>query len=137
MPTKKSSGTDSNRAPAEAACEAAETPATTPASTASKAPATTAPNTASSLPCGPTRTTETFLGHAQAVLIVCKCANTIPANLARTLSELGVNGIPFQQAVRTAVNAAGYALGAADVPGAPGTRLVQIVTIIQNARRAV
>ena len=87
-------------------------------------------------PPGPTRTTETFLGHAQAVLIVCKCANTIPANLARTLSELGVNGIPFQQAVRTAVNAAGYALGAADVPGAPGTRLVQIVTIIQNARRS-
>ena len=125
MPTKKSSGSaDSSRAPAESPCEAAEKPTAAP------------PGTPRAAPPGPTRTTETFLGHAQAVLIVCKCANTIPANLARTLSELGVNGIPFQQAVRTAVNAAGYALGAADVPGAPGTRLVQIVTIIQNARRS-
>jgi hypothetical protein len=89
-------------------------------------------------PCAPpTRAADLFLGHAQAVIIVCKCANTVPANLARTLNELAVNGTPFQQAVRTAVKAAGYSLASDDVPGGPGTRLIQVVTIIQNARRAV
>jgi hypothetical protein len=87
-------------------------------------------------PASPPRAADPFLGHARAVLIVCKSAKTVPANLARTLEELGVNGIPFQQAVRAAVKAAGYALSADDVPGAPGTRLIQVVTIIQNARRA-
>jgi hypothetical protein len=112
MPTKKSSGPEKPKA-------AAPKPPPAP-------------------PCNPpTRAAEMFLGHAQAVVIVCKCANTVPANLARTLNELAVNGIPFQQAIRTAVKAAGYAIGADDVPGAPGTRLVQVVTIIQNARRAV
>jgi hypothetical protein len=81
--------------------------------------------------------TDPFLGHVRAVTIVCGCAKTIPANLARTLDELGVNGIPFQQSVRNAVRAAGYTIGADDVPGAACTRLVQVVTIIQNARRAV
>jgi hypothetical protein len=94
-------------------------------------------NTAAKDPKERARTADPFLGHAQAVTIVCGCAKTIPANLARTLDELGVNGMPFQQSVRIAVRAAGYAIGADDVPGAPGTRLVQVVTIIQNARRAV
>ena len=83
----------------------------------------------------PARSADLFLGHARAVVIVCACAKTIPANLPRTLEELGVNGIPFQQAVRTAVKAAGCSIGADDIPGAPATRLIQVVTIIQNARR--
>jgi hypothetical protein len=125
MATKKSSGgADAKGAPAEPTCDAPEPPRASPAG---------APRI---VPAGRTRAAHPFLGHAQAVQIVCKCANTIPANLARTLAELGVNGIPFQQAVRTAINAAGYAIGADDVPGAPGTRLIQVVTIIQNARRS-
>jgi hypothetical protein len=116
MPTKKSSG-------------AADSPCDSPA------PKPALPDTPGAAPAGTPRTSDRFLGHARAVLIVCKCANTVPANLPRTLAELGVNGIPFQQSVRTAVKAAGYAIGADDVPGAPGTRLVQVVTIIQNARR--
>jgi hypothetical protein len=75
------------------------------------------------------------LGHARAVVIACTCANTIPANLPRTLAELGVNGIPFQQCVRTGVKTAGYAIGADDIPSAPGTRLIHVVTVIQNAAR--
>ena len=86
-------------------------------------------------PCAPPRPVDLFLGHGQAVAIVCASARTIPANLARTLEELGVSGAPFQQSVRTAVSAAGYALGVDDVPAAPGTRLIQVVTIIQSARR--
>jgi hypothetical protein len=70
-------------------------------------------------------------------VIVCHCANTIPANLPRTLAELGLHGIPFQQCVRTGVMAAGYTIGADDIPNAPGTRLIQVVTVIQNARRTV
>jgi hypothetical protein len=123
MPTKKSSGqADSRRAPAEPGCDVPEPPtasATTPHAAPAVRPRAVAP----------------FLGHARAVQIVCKCANTVPENLARTLEELGVNGIPFQQAVRMGVTAAGYAIGADDVPGAPGTRLAKVVTIIQNARR--
>ena len=124
MPTKKSRGpADSNRAPADPACDVPEPPRTPGATTPHAAPAVRP------------RAPALFLGHALAVQIVCKCANTIPENLARTLEELGVNGIPFQQAVRTGVIAAGYAIGADDVPGAPGTRLAKIVTVIQNARR--
>ena len=156
MPSKKSSGpADSSRVPADPACDTGPaqpaTPAKAPAETqpTGSAPAplkavTTVPTstaggapaaTPRSVPPAAPRAADPFLGHAQAVLIACKCANTVPANLARTLSELGVNGIPFQQAVRTALKAAGYTIGPDDVPGAPGTRLVQIVTIIQNARR--
>jgi hypothetical protein len=86
-------------------------------------------------PCAPPRAAAPFLGHGPAVTIVCASARTIPANLARTLAELGLSCASFQQSVRTAVTAAGYALGAEDVPAAPGTRLIQVVTIIQNARR--
>jgi hypothetical protein len=78
---------------------------------------------------------DPYLGHARAVVIACTCANTIPANLPRTLAELGVNGIPFQQCVRTSVTTAGYAIGADDIPSAPGTRLIHVVTVIQNAPR--
>lgn len=125
MPAKKSSGTaDSKAAPPDPRCDVQEPPRTSPAGASRTAPARK------------TRGTDAFLGHARAVVIVCKCANTIPANLARTLAELGVNGIPFQQSIRTAVKAAGYALGPDEVPGAPGTRLVQVVTVIQNARRS-
>jgi hypothetical protein len=126
MPTKKSSRpADSKRAPADPGCDVPEPPRT-PRATTPDAPPAVRP-----------RAPAPFLGHALAVQIVCRCANTIPENLARTLEELGVNGIPFQQAVRTWVTAAGYAIGADDVPGAPATRLAKVVTIIQNARRIV
>jgi hypothetical protein len=78
---------------------------------------------------------DPYLGHARAVVIACTCASTVPANLPRTLAELGVNGIPFQQCVRTGVSTAGYTIGADDIPNAPNTRLVHVVTVIQNARR--
>ena len=86
-------------------------------------------------PCAPPRAAAPFLGHGQAVAIVCASARTIPANLARTLAELGLSCASFQQSVRCAVTAAGYTLGVEDVPAAPGTRLIQVVTVIQNARR--
>jgi len=115
MPEKKSSGME------DAQPAAAQPPAATPCDPA---------------PAAPPPLLNLFLGHARAVMIVCASAKTIPANLARTLEELGVSGVPFQQAIRTAVKAAGYTLGPEDVPGAPGTRLIQVVTIIQNARRS-
>jgi len=114
-------------------------PARPPAAAPARAPVAVpapAPAAASAAgPCAPPRAVDPFLGHGQAVTIVCASARTIPANLARTLEELGVSGAPFQQSVRTAVTAAGYTLGVDDVPAAPGTRLIQVVTIIQNARR--
>ena len=93
------------------------------------------PPKADGAPCAPPRAASPFLGHGRAVSIVCASARTIPANLARTLEELGLSGPPFQHSVRCAVTAAGYTLGAEDVPAAPGTRLIQVVTTIQNARR--
>jgi len=69
--------------------------------------------------------------------MVCSCANTIPANLPRTLAELGVDGLPFQECVRRAVRTAGYAIRFDDIPNAPQTRLIQVVTVIQNAPRLV
>jgi hypothetical protein len=132
MPEKKSSGMEDVK-PA-----AAQPPAATPCDPPPAAPVAggAAPPTGARRPA-PARpaVADLYLGHARAVTIVCTSAKTIPANLPRTLEELGVNGIPFQQAIRTAVKAAGYTLGPEDVPGAPGTRLIQVVTIIQNARR--
>jgi hypothetical protein len=87
-------------------------------------------------PCEAPRAADPYLGHARAVVIACSCAKTIPANLPRTLVELGVNGIAFEQCVRTRVRIAGYAIGPDDIPNAPGTRLIQVVTVIQNARRS-
>src|SRR6185436_9710434 len=126
MPDEKSSSAGPPKA------DAARPPAAAPARAPVAAPA---PAPAATGPCAPPRAVDPFLGHGQAVTIVCASARTIPANLARTLEELGVSGAPFQQSVRTAVTAAGYTLGVDDVPAAPGTRLIQVVTIIQNARR--
>jgi hypothetical protein len=125
MPDEKSSSAGPPKA------DAARPPAAAPA--VAPAPAPAAPPAAG--PCAPPRAASPFLGHGQAVSIVCASARTIPANLARTLGELGVSGAPFQHSVRCAVTAAGYTLGVEDVPAAPGTRLIQVVTIIQNARR--
>ena len=51
-----------------------------------------------------------FLGHARAVVTVCTCANTSPANLFSTLEQLGVNGIPFQQCVFGTITSLGYSI---------------------------
>ena len=125
MPDEKSSRAGPPKA------DAARPPAVAPAMAPAPAPAASS----AAGPCAPPRAAAPFLGHGQAVTIVCASARTIPANLARTLAELGLSCASFQQSVRTAVDAAGYALGAEDVPAAPGTRLIQVVTIIQNARR--
>ena len=88
-------------------------------------------------PCKAPRAIDPFLGHARAVVIACNCANTIPVNLPRTLAELGVDGLPFQQCVCRAVRTTGYAIRIDDIPNAPETRLIQVVTVIQNAQRVV
>jgi hypothetical protein len=96
-----------------------------------------APKTPPPQLCSPPVGTEPFLGHARAVVIVCNCGNTSPVNLPRTLAELGVDGLPFQLCVTRAVRTAGYAIRIDDIPNAPETRLIQVVTVIQNAPRVV
>jgi hypothetical protein len=76
-----------------------------------------------------------FLGNDRAVEIACKCAATSAANLFRTLSQMGVNGIAFQQCVFGAVKAAGYSIGIDLIPDAPSSKLVDVVTVIQNAKK--
>ena len=87
--------------------------------------------------CPPPVSAEPFLGHARAVVIVCNCGNTSPVNLPRTLAELGVDGLPFLLCVNRAVRTVGYAIRIDDIPNAPETRLIQVVTVIQNAPRVV
>ncbi len=77
-----------------------------------------------------------FLGHAAAVVIVCACANTSPLNLARSLQELGVDGVSFQGCVFNGVRRAGCTIDIDDIPDAPDTTLIQVVNVIQNAPRA-
>lgn len=76
-----------------------------------------------------------YLGHARAVVIVCTCANTTPLNLSRTLAELGVDGIPFQQCVYGSVTYLGYVIEMDKIPDSPDTKLIQVVDVIQNAPR--
>jgi len=77
-----------------------------------------------------------FLGHARAVVIVTFCANTSPANLSRTLAELGVDGIPFQFCVFEGVKHAGYYIEIEIIPDSPDTKLIKVVSVIQNAPKA-
>lgn len=79
--------------------------------------------------------TDPFLGNARAVSIVCSCANTIPANLGRTLTELGVDGPSFQLCVFNRVGAAGYSISLDAIPSSPDTRLIDVVNVIQHAPR--
>jgi hypothetical protein len=76
-----------------------------------------------------------FLGHARAVSIVCECANTSASNLARSLAQLGVNGIPFQKCVFAAVEAAGYDIRIDDIPDSQDTTLFAAAAAIQTAAR--
>lgn len=76
------------------------------------------------------------LGHARAVVIVTFCAKTTPANLSRTLAELGVDGISFQKCVFTGVRNAGYQIDIDDIPNSSDTKLIKVVSVIQNAPRA-
>lgn len=78
---------------------------------------------------------QEVLGHAAAVVIVCACANTSPLNLPRTLEELGVDGISFQGCVFNGVRRAGGTIGIDQIPDSPGTRLIAVVNVIQNAPR--
>lgn len=76
-----------------------------------------------------------FLGHDRAVGIVTACAKTSRLNLSRTLSELGVDGISFQQCVFQGINDLGYEIGIDDIPDSPDTALIKVVSAIQNAPR--
>ena len=76
------------------------------------------------------------LGHDRAVVIVCGCANTSPLNLARTLDELGVDGVAFQTCVFGGVRASGYTIEIDEIPDSGDTRLIDVVIVIQNAPRA-
>ena len=78
---------------------------------------------------------DPFLGHAAAVTIVCRCANTEPANLGRTLQQLGVAGGPFQVCVFNAVTAAGCAIAPEAIPNSSDTMLIAAVNVIQVAPR--
>ena len=88
-------------------------------------------------PMNATNQPDPFLGNARSVVIVCHCAQTSPANLPRTLAQLGVNGIPFQKCVLTGVNQAGYSIDIDDIPNASSNTLLDVVTVIQNAPRKV
>jgi hypothetical protein len=74
------------------------------------------------------------LGHANAVNIVCHCAGTSPLNLDKSLSALGVNGIPFQMCVYGSVSYLGYDIpDVSDIPDGPDDLLIAVVDAIQNA----
>jgi hypothetical protein len=76
------------------------------------------------------------LGHASAVNIVCHCAGTSPLNLDKSLSTLGVNGIPFQMCVYGSVSYLGYDIpDVSDIPDGPDDLLIAVVDAIQNAAR--
>ena len=77
-----------------------------------------------------------FLGHAAAVVIVCACANTSPLNLARTLDELGLDGVSFQGCVFNGVRKAGCTIDIDDIPDSSDTTLIQVVNVIQDAPRS-
>lgn len=77
-----------------------------------------------------------FLGHPRAVVIVTMAANTSPTNLARSLAQLGVNGISFQKAVFKGVVAVRYSINIDAIPNSPTTTLIQVVTVIQNAPKS-
>jgi hypothetical protein len=76
------------------------------------------------------------LGHARAVVIVTFCAKTTPANLSRTRAEHGVDGISFQSCVFDGIRRAGYRMEVDDIPNGPDTKLIKVVSVIQNAARA-
>src|SRR6266853_372401 len=77
------------------------------------------------------------LGHARAVVIVCACANTSPLNLSRTLEELGIDGVSFQNCVFNGVRSAGYSIDLDEIPNAPDTALIDAVIAIQDAPKSV
>jgi hypothetical protein len=77
-----------------------------------------------------------FLGHARAIVTVCHCASTAPANLAHTLNELGVNGLAFQQCVFGTVTSLGYSVAVDDIPDGPDDTLMSVVDAITNAPKA-
>jgi hypothetical protein len=74
-----------------------------------------------------------FLGHARAVVIVTFCAKTSPANLSRTLAELGVDGNSFQTCVFEGIRQAGYEMDVDKIPNRPDTKLIKGVSVIQSA----
>jgi len=77
-----------------------------------------------------------FLGHARAVVIVCSCANTTPVNLSNTLQEAGVDGNSFQTCVFSSVIELGYSIRIDDIPDSPDTKLIKVVSIIQNSPKS-
>lgn len=79
---------------------------------------------------------QSVFGHARAVVTVCNCANTSPANLSHTLSELGVNGLSFQQCVFGTVTSLGFTIKLDDIPDSPSSTLISVVDVITNANEA-
>ena len=76
------------------------------------------------------------LGFARAVGIVCTAANTDRHNLARTLSELGVESVSFQGMVFNGIRNAGYTMDIDDIPDGPDTTLITVADTIQSAQAA-
>jgi hypothetical protein len=73
------------------------------------------------------------LGYSKAVVTVCNCANTSPANLFSTLEQLGVNGVAFQQCVFGSIKTLGYSIAVDSIPDAPSSTLISVVDAITNA----
>jgi hypothetical protein len=73
------------------------------------------------------------LGYSKAVVTVCHCANTSPANLFSTLDQLGVNGIAFQQCVFGSIKTLGYSIDVDSIPDAPSSTLISVIDAITNA----
>lgn len=73
------------------------------------------------------------LGHLAAVVIATNCAGASPSGLGKSLSSLGVAGIPFQMCVYGSVTHQGFQVAAKDIPDGPDDLLIDVVTAIENA----
>lgn len=76
------------------------------------------------------------LGYDAAVGIVCAAAGVDAHNLSRTLNQLGINGVSFQQAVWNGIRKAGFVFSIDAIPNDPSTMLVDVVSAIQDATKA-
>jgi hypothetical protein len=80
------------------------------------------------------QSTRPFLGGVRASAIVLSCANTVAGDLERTVAQLDLECDSFSRRVRSEVQAAGYVQAA--IACTANTRLIDVVTMIQNAPKA-
>jgi hypothetical protein len=80
------------------------------------------------------QSTRPFLGGVRASAIVLSCANTVAGDLERTVEQLDLECDYFSRRVRSEVQAAGYVPAA--ISCTANTRLIDVVTMIQNAPKA-